>query len=181
MCPPSLCRRRQPPIMPERSGVRDARQVSPCGHAGQRDRAWDALEGLERRDDGREAPGCYLRALCVFPRLEACGLFGPRLERCLQNHGRRWGWQSTALSQRPWAGRPGVRPVERLSCRRQTAFRCHWAAGRSWRVWSRARRRSRIASAPPVRTSIGVRSLERLSRARCMASRRSVLTRAPAL
>jgi hypothetical protein len=48
------------------SGVIAAREISPCGHHGHRDRALDAPEGLERLDDGLEAPGLHLLMKFLF-------------------------------------------------------------------------------------------------------------------
>ncbi len=86
---------------------------------------------------------------------------------------------TTARSQRRGAGRPVARPLERRACRRTQALRRHVAAGRSRRVSSRARRRSRLASASRAGPSTGGRSPERLSRASGRASRRSVVPRSP--
>ena len=62
---------------------------------------------------------------------------------------------TTARSQRRGAGRPVARPLERRACRRTQALRRHVAAGRSRRVSSRARRRSRLASASRAGPSTG--------------------------
>jgi uncharacterized membrane protein (DUF4010 family) len=77
--------------MQERSGRLDAREVSPFGHPGHRDRAWDAPAGLERRDDGREAPGVPRRMPCWCSTREAVGVCGHRLDIFRTDHVRRWG------------------------------------------------------------------------------------------
>jgi hypothetical protein len=90
-CPTGIFRRRQPQIMHELSGLLEARAVSQCGHHGHRDREVDAPEGLERLDDGLEAPGWHRLLKCVFETLEAVGWCGHRLDLFLNDHGLRWG------------------------------------------------------------------------------------------
>ena len=89
--------------------------------------------------------------------------------------------QTTAESHRRGAGPQAARPVERRSWRRQNALRRNWAALRSAMASSRARLRAWLASSSTLGTSTGVRAPERISRARWTASRRSVVTRSPAL
>jgi hypothetical protein len=103
--PTGLCHRRQPEIMQERSGRLDAREVSPFGHPGHRDRAWDAPAGLERRDDGREAPGVPRRMPCWCSTREVVGVFGHRRDIFRTDHVRRWG--RTDHRAAPTQGGPG--------------------------------------------------------------------------
>jgi hypothetical protein len=91
------------------------------------------------------------------------------------------GGQTTSESHRRGAGRPGARPVERLACRRQNAWRRNGAAWRALRGSARARRRSRLASAATVGTATAGSSPERARRARGPAARWSVWTRSPAV
>jgi hypothetical protein len=161
------------------SGVRAARQVSACGPRGHRDRALDAPYGLERLDHRRAAPGVHLRSACVFETWHACGLCGDGLAICLNDQWWRWGGQTTARSQRRWAGRPWARPVERILCRSTKALSRHVASFSCCRVSARARLRSRLAASSTAGPYPGVRSPARLRRANGRASRRSVVTRSP--
>jgi hypothetical protein len=71
--------------------------------------------------------------------------------------------------------------VERITCRSTQALSRNVAAFSSRRVSSRARLRSRMAASAAAGPYTGVRSPERMRRASCLASRRSVVTRSPAL
>jgi hypothetical protein len=88
--------------------------------------------------------------------------------------------QTPAERHRRWAGFPAAWPVERMSCRRTKACRRHVAAVRARSASARARHSARMASSSTLGTETGVRSPERIKRARWSASRRSVLTRSPA-
>jgi hypothetical protein len=95
------------------------------------------------------------------------------------------GWagvgQTTARRHRRWAGPDGAWPVWRRSWRGRKAWRRHVAAWRAGRAASRARVRARMAASSTGGASTGVRAPERLRRASCPASRRSVCPQAPAV
>src|SRR5439155_5696695 len=90
-CPARLGRGCEPQIMPEVSGMSEAREVAPCRSRRHRDGALTAPQSLEGLDDGREAPGFPRLVECLLQPLSARSRCGDGLDVCLNNHRRRRG------------------------------------------------------------------------------------------
>lgn len=176
-----VCRGDQPQAFQQWSGVIDACEVSPCSHGGDGHDELDATQRLERCDDRRYTPGLGLVLACWFQTPEACRVCVDRAHVVLEDALLGGGVTDHRREPSEMGRTPLAWPVSRRSCRSQKAFRRNFAALRSRRASSRARVRSRMASSSSVGTSTGVRAPERIRRASCTASRRSVCTRAPAL
>jgi hypothetical protein len=175
-----VCVGDQAPRCHQWSGSLAAGHGAQCGDEGHGDRALHPPHGLERRDHWRQAPGFGRLRQGLRQALEAGSRLMDGADVCRDHDVLRRGARPTAESPRKGAGPRVARPVEWLAWRRRTAWRRHLAAWRAPIASARARRRARMASPSPAGTETGVSSPERSRRARGMASRRSVCTRAPA-
>ena len=165
--------------MHQRSRGLNACQVAQCRHGGHRHGPRDAAQGLEGLDHRSEAPGLPWRGACVFQTLEACGLCGNGLDVCRKDHGLRWGRTDHGTEPAEGGGTPGGPPGRADSVPQHEGVAPELGRFSSRRVSSRARRRSRIAASSTAGPYTGVRAPERMRRARCLASRRLVVTRSP--
>jgi hypothetical protein len=176
-----VCRRRQAQVTHELAGGIHTGPSAPCGEAGDGHGALDATQGLEGLDHRGQPPRVHRRVACLCTTREACGGCGDGPNGCLEDA---WlGWSRTDPCRAPPAVSRAPSGLARLATSLPEANGCEpiLRAVRSRLASSRARRRSRLASAATWGTSTGGRAPERLRRAKWTASRRSVLTCSPAV
>src|SRR5262249_20307270 len=83
--PPGICRGWEPAIIPELAGVREAREVTPCGPHRHRHRALAPASGLQGLTDRRQAPGVPLLVACECETPQTFRLFRDSLDLCLKD------------------------------------------------------------------------------------------------
>jgi hypothetical protein len=90
--PTGICRGRAAKIMPELSGVLEARQVAQVGPRRHRPSARDTAPGLEGLDDRLAAPGVPLLVECKCQTAQTFRLCSDGRAGFLKDQWRRWGW-----------------------------------------------------------------------------------------
>jgi hypothetical protein len=162
-----------------------ARQISSCCDDGDGDGQWPASQGLKGLDHRLTTPGVPRLVPCLFEPWQAFSGLVHRPDIFLEDDLWRRGRTHHVRAPAPGGRTPGG--LARLAASMPPQPRVEPARGgleipdgvctRSAQI--RARLSSRRASSSTCGPETGVRSPERLRRARCPASRRAVLTRAP--